>query len=314
MNNPGETLNHQTRRLTRLSFDQLQTNRPRIYRPVILALAVSIIVIYPMKGVHANPDESIEEVLEVVDQALSATDQDDDLEPSLNVISDSRPEVPSHLSPESSVNLAAEASAAEALSNAAPNDRSDLALDSSAQDLSDLPLDSSLSPALELSQADSPEPSPAFGSRGDQRWYVQAGGATTFDNNFGMLGAGISHFFANGHSINLELNGMAFEQTGEDAVGLNLALLLRWHFVRQPNWSLYIDGGAGILGTTNNVPSTGSSFNFTPQAGGGATVRLNDRRRLMVGLRWHHISNAEIYDGNPGRDSILGYVGVNFPR
>lgn len=158
------------------------------------------------------------------------------------------------------------------------------------------------------------EPSSSYGDAGSDRFYVQGAAATTFNNEFGLLGAGLSHFFVDGHSVNLELNGMAFSQTGEDAVGLNLGLIMRWHFLRQQNWSLYVDGGAGLLGTTSDVPTTGSSFNFTPQAGGGATIRLNDQERLMVGLRWHHISNAEIYDGNPGRDSIMGYVGVDLPR
>lgn len=153
-----------------------------------------------------------------------------------------------------------------------------------------------------------------FGARGSDRWYIHAGAATTFDNEFALAGAGISHFFANGHSINAELNGMAFSQDGDDAVGANLNLLLRHHIIRRENWSLYIDGGAGILGTTDNVPSGGSSFNFTPQAGGGATIRLNDEERLMVGLRWHHISNANTFDSNPGRDSLMGYVGLNLPR
>ncbi|MGF1512619.1 MAG: acyloxyacyl hydrolase [Elainellaceae cyanobacterium] len=154
----------------------------------------------------------------------------------------------------------------------------------------------------------------AFGARGSDRWYIQGGAATTFDNEFALAGAGLSHFFANGHSINAELNGMAFSQEGDDAVGANLNVLLRYHFVRQENWSLYVDGGAGILGTTDNVPSGGSSFNFTPQAGGGATIRLSDAERLMVGLRWHHISNANTFDSNPGRDSVMGYVGLNLPR
>ena len=97
-----------------------------------------------------------------------------------------------------------------------------------------------------------------FGDRGVKRWYIQGGGATTVDDeearSFALVGAGISQFFANGHSVNLELNGMSFFQTNDDAVGLNLALLLRWHFYRGQNWSVFVDGGAGILGTTNNVP------------------------------------------------------------
>ncbi len=168
--------------------------------------------------------------------------------------------------------------------------------------------------ALDEDESDSPE----FGSAGSSRWYVQGAFASTLDDDrarrFGLVGAAWSQFFANSQSINFELNGLVFDQTGDDAVGLNVAVLHRWHFYRQRNWSLYIDGGAGIIGTTNDVPSKGSSFNFTPQAGGGATVRINDTQRLMVGLRWHHISNANLYEGNPGRDSVMAYVGLNMPR
>ncbi len=154
-----------------------------------------------------------------------------------------------------------------------------------------------------------------FGTKGDNRWYIQGAGATTLGDpesgQFGMVGVGISHFFLNGHSINLELNNFLFEQPGDNAVGVNLATLVRSHFYRQTNWSLYIDGGAGILWTTNEVPNSGSSFNFTPQVGGGATIRIADESHLMLGVRWHHISNADLYEKNPGRDSIMGYVGLN---
>lgn len=41
----------------------------------------------------------------------------------------------------------------------------------------------------------------------------------------------------------------------------------------------------------------------------------DDGARLMGGVRWHHISNARIKgeDHNPGRDSIMVYVGMSFP-
>lgn len=174
-------------------------------------------------------------------------------------------------------------------------------------------------PAIEPPELpESPEAEARFGDRGDDRWYIQGAAATHIDNQengqFGMVGAGISHFFVARHSINGELNSFYFSQNGDDAVGLNLAVLIRSHLVRQPNWSLYIDGGAGVLGSTDDVPSDGSPFNFTPQAGIGATVGLENNRRLMVGVRWHHISNANTFDDNPGRDSIMGYVGLNLPR
>lgn len=163
-----------------------------------------------------------------------------------------------------------------------------------------------------------------FGEAGQTYWYIQGAGAVSFDDEdfdsedesavFGLAGVGISQFFATGHSINAELNTIGFIQLNEDALGLNLAVLWRWHFYRQPDWSLYLDGGAGILATTSEVPSLGSPFNFTPQLGGGVTFRLGGVEQLTVGLRWHHISNADLYDSNPGRDSIMLYGGWIIPR
>ncbi|MDG2618034.1 acyloxyacyl hydrolase [Thermoleptolyngbya sichuanensis XZ-Cy5] len=174
-----------------------------------------------------------------------------------------------------------------------------------------------------IAQAEPAAPSAPerFGAVGQNYWYVQAGPSISFDPDddgfaaFGLAGAGITDFFAHGHSINLELNKLKFIQPGDDAVGLNLGLILRWHFVREDTWSLYVDGGAGFLVTSEDVPAEGGSqFNFTPQVGGGATFRMRDQEHLMVGLRWHHISNAELYPPNPGRDSILLYVGYMWPR
>jgi len=139
----------------------------------------------------------------------------------------------------------------------------------------------------EMLEADASDLEPRYGDRGQHRWYLQGGLGTNLDGSdsgsFGLVGAGLSHFFANGQSLNLELNGLGFIQSGEDAVGLNLALLHRWDFIRRPDWSLYIDGGVGIIGTTSPVPSEGSSLAFTPQAGGGATIRLANDQRLMLG-------------------------------
>lgn len=170
----------------------------------------------------------------------------------------------------------------------------------------------------EPSESSTPE---RFGAVGQNYWYVQAGPSISYDPDddgfaaFGLAGAGITDFFAHGHSINLELNKLKFIQPGDDAVGLNLGLILRWHFVREETWSLYVDGGAGFLVTNEDVPADGGSqFNFTPQVGGGATFRMRNQEHLMVGLRWHHISNAELYQPNPGRDSILLYVGYMWPR
>ncbi len=155
-----------------------------------------------------------------------------------------------------------------------------------------------------------------YGAKGSTRWYIHGGGARDFDDGDDTLflfGAGLSHFIADGLALNAELNGVFVNQWGEDAEGANFNLLFRWHFIRERNWSMYMDAGAGLLLTGNDVPANGSSFNFTPQAGLGFTIDLGNDARFLVGARWHHISNANIYNSNPGRDSIMGYAGVSFP-
>lgn len=155
---------------------------------------------------------------------------------------------------------------------------------------------------------------PKFGTAGKQRLYVQGAVASDFDDEtLGLVGVGVSHFFYDAHSVNLELNALAFDQPGDNALGLNLNFLVRSHWIRGENWSVYIDGGAGIIGTTSDVPTEGSSFNFTPQIGAGATFQINDTQRLMTGLRYYHISNADTFESNPGLDALMGYVGLNFP-
>lgn len=170
-------------------------------------------------------------------------------------------------------------------------------------------------PSVLLTQLeDETDETPKFGTAGKQRLYVQGAVASDFDDEtLGLVGVGVSHFFYDAHSVNLELNALAFDQPGDNALGLNLNLLVRSHWIRGENWSVFIDGGAGIIGTTSDVPSEGSSFNFTPQVGGGATFQINDKQRLMTGLRYYHISNADTFESNPGLDALMGYVGLNFP-
>ncbi|MFN9991847.1 MAG: acyloxyacyl hydrolase, partial [Phycisphaerales bacterium] len=91
---------------------------------------------------------------------------------------------------------------------------------------------------------------------------------------------------------------------------------IRWHFLNKERMTVYADLGIGVLFTTDDVPSDGTSFNFTPRAGAGITHRLGDSaNRFELGVRWAHISNARTSgDGdNPSRDSIMLYGGVIFP-
>ena len=157
---------------------------------------------------------------------------------------------------------------------------------------------------------------PAYGLEGDRRWHIHGGYGGSVqdkDDTFLLIGVGFDQFIADGLSLGLELNAMSFHQEIEDTEGLNACLMLRWHFIRQRRWTMFLDAGAGLLVSLNDVPAQGSSLNFTPQAGLGFTFDLGDDIRLLTGMRWHHTSNANLYRDNPGRDSFMGYVGLSFP-
>jgi len=156
-----------------------------------------------------------------------------------------------------------------------------------------------------------------FGTDGSAWWSLGAGvaidGNATDTNVYAM-----THFFiADDFEFNLTFGGFYNNQAGKDAVSGNFALGFRWHFDNEPEQSWYFDFGIGVLGATDEVPQGGTKFNFTPRAGIGTTIKLSDDSpaRLDLGVRWHHISNANTSGGgnNPARDSIMFYAGVSWP-
>jgi hypothetical protein len=158
---------------------------------------------------------------------------------------------------------------------------------------------------------------PPFASKGSRRWYVVGGfgvDATDTGNTMALAGLGFSQFIEQGLSLDLEFAASGYFQEGDDGYGLGAALIFRWHIYSQPDWTIFFEGGAGLMGTTNKVPADGSGFNFTPQAGIGYTKALDDGARLLLGVRWFHVSNARTFEDNPGRDHVLGYVGISFPH
>jgi hypothetical protein len=173
-------------------------------------------------------------------------------------------------------------------------------------------------------------PPPVFGAKSSWRWYLSVGYGWEINgthDEFVIFGGGVSYFLADDLSLNFELNGLYHDQEtasgfadSHDAWGINFNLLLRWHFLAAERWSLYADGGAGVMGTTERVPGPdsdepegGTYFNFTPQAGFGASFEITHNTRLLTGARWHHVSNAQTWDNNPGRDSLLLYAMVSIP-
>ena len=161
-----------------------------------------------------------------------------------------------------------------------------------------------------------------FFTRDAWRWQITGAGATQFDDHFALAGVGVSYFIDYDFTIDFELNALYLVQDkGENTPGINLAMQLRWHFWHDkshgdnPHWTVYADAGFGVLLTAENVPAGGKQFNLTPQFGAGFSYLLDEATdmRLLAGIRWHHTSNANTHENNPGANKLMLYVGLNFP-
>lgn len=122
-----------------------------------------------------------------------------------------------------------------------------------------------------------------------------------------------SWFFMENVSMDFGVSGDAILQPGLDAGGGGASLMFRWHFLARESWSVYADAGCGLLFTNEPVPSDGGKVNFTPRVGVGGTYAIHASMRLMGGVRWYHISNANTSESNPSRDSIQLYGGISLP-
>jgi hypothetical protein len=180
------------------------------------------------------------------------------------------------------------------------------------------PADTSLAPSPDVLQT-ATESRPAhrpFGLADTRSWLINGGLATDFnDTNAARVGVGISYFVADDVSFDAELNLLYFNQPEDDALGVNLNFMIRWHALRNNarTWSLYFDAGVGLMGSNEDVPDHGSRFSFTPQLGAGMSFQIAGDSRLYVGTRWHHVSNANIFEANPGIDTQLVYAMLGFP-
>jgi lipid A 3-O-deacylase len=197
--------------------------------------------------------------------------------------------------------------------NFAPSARLDLAA-ASGTTLALLPQDDTDGDAPVEVAAAPPRTFKRFGDADTWRINAIAWYADDFDTERAMSGAvGLSYFVIDNLSIDMELGLVSFDQKGPDAWGGQFALLFRWHFLARSSWSIYFDGGAGFLKTNDDVPANGSNYNFTPQAGFGASFDVGGDLRLMVGARWFHVSNANTADSNPGIDSLQVYAALSIP-
>jgi len=90
--------------------------------------------------------------------------------------------------------------------------------------------------------------------------------------------------------------------------------LLQYHFTRSRRFVPFLQAGGGMLFTTDDIPAGTAQFNFTPQGGVGLYWLRGDQASLVLGLRYHHISNAGRIQPNPGQNALYFFTGMSWWR
>ena len=77
----------------------------------------------------------------------------------------------------------------------------------------------------------------------------------------------------------------------------------------------FLTSGGGFLYFNHRMFGTTQQFNFTAQLGGGVQLFTSSRRTAIdLGYKYHHISNANLGNQNPGLDSHMLFVGLSLFR
>ena len=86
------------------------------------------------------------------------------------------------------------------------------------------------------------------------------------------------------------------------------------NFVHYRRIEPFLTSGGGFL-YFNHQMFGATQFNFTAQLGGGVQLFTSSRRAALdLGYKYHHISNANLGNRNPGMDSHTLFIGVSLFR
>ena len=87
------------------------------------------------------------------------------------------------------------------------------------------------------------------------------------------------------------------------------------NFVHYRHVEPFLTSGGGFLYFNHRMFGTTQQFNFTAQLGAGVQLFTSSHRTAFdLGYKYHHISNANLGNQNPGLDSHMLFVGLSLFR
>jgi hypothetical protein len=91
-------------------------------------------------------------------------------------------------------------------------------------------------------------------------------------------------------------------------------LTWRWNFDPHGKLAPYVELAGGLLWTRNPLPEQTTTANFTAHASYGVRYFFQDRTAFVASYTFHHVSNGNRLDRNPGINAHMALVGFSFFR
>lgn len=88
----------------------------------------------------------------------------------------------------------------------------------------------------------------------------------------------------------------------------------RWNFDPRGRVAPYLEFAGGLLWTGEPVPPQTTAANFTAHAAYGIRYFYRPRQAIVIGYLFHHISNGNRLEKNPGVNAHTINVGLSFMR
>lgn len=105
-------------------------------------------------------------------------------------------------------------------------------------------------------------------------------------------------------------NGRNFGDRGEYTEALGMIWYARFRFPSR-GLNLFLDIGEGAQISTSESYDLGTRVNSSPMLGLGFAIRQGGQETL-IGIRYLHLSNANLNGENRGQNQILFYTSVKF--
>ncbi|MFH5833995.1 acyloxyacyl hydrolase [Halalkalibaculum sp. DA3122] len=112
--------------------------------------------------------------------------------------------------------------------------------------------------------------------------------------------------------VQYQLSGISVEATPSSLSGFGITPLgFQLNALRNQSVQPFFKSSAGFMYLSDPFPNDqGTNFNFTLEIGTGMEIMLTANSFFTLGYKYHHMSNGQFGQINPGVDSNIFYAGI----